>query len=135
MKVGREHGERDRKLAEIIGNRRRQEGRAEFFRIEQYRIAETCREQRGERARARSDQAGKGLGAVVCHRNRMAAHRPAGHSGRIGSGNGGADRGSGERNRLQAHLVERLDRDDLGEPARAPGAERERDGLLGFDRA
>ena len=40
-----------------------------------------------------------------------------------------ADRSPGNGRRLDAHVVERLDHRDVGEPARAAGAERECEGF------
>ena len=40
-----------------------------------------------------------------------------------------ADRGPGNGRRLDAHVVERLDHRDMGEPARAAGAERQCEGF------
>ena len=59
----------------------------------------------------------------------VAAHLAAAHAGGIARADERADRGAGDGDRLDAHLVERLGHDDMGEAARPAAAERQRHGF------
>src|SRR5262249_18667256 len=59
----------------------------------------------------------------------VAAHLLGGNPGRVNRADQRADRGAGDRRRLDAHLVERLDHSDVAEAARPAAAQRERERL------
>ena len=52
------------------------------------------------------------------------------HARRIGGADQRADRGAGDRGGFYPHLVQRFDHRDVGEPAGAAAAEREREGFF-----
>ena len=55
------------------------------------------------------------------------ANVPAAHPRGVAGADQGADRGAGDSDRFYVHLVERFDDGDVGETARASGAQRERE--------
>src|SRR5262249_5571941 len=73
--------------------------------------------------RTRRDQAAEHLGAVVGERDDEAADVPARHPRRVGRADQRADRGAGDGGGPFAHVVERFEHRDMGEPARAAAAE------------
>src|SRR6266446_6987296 len=125
IEVGRDDGQGNFERAEIVRHLAGQELLAEFFRVDQRGAAEAQVEEIGKRARARRDQAAKNLGAVMGERDDEAADLPARHPRRVGGCDQGADRGAGDGGGLLAHVVERFQHRDVGEPARAAAAERE----------
>ena len=110
---------------EIRRHLRRQELRAEFFRVELCRLAEGAGEQIAERAGARGNEAAPDFARVVGDGDDVAADVLGAHAGRIGGADQRADRGAGDGGGLDAHLVERLEHRDMGEAAGAAAAERE----------
>ena len=125
IEVGRDDGQGNFELAEIVRHLVGQELLAEFFRVNQRGAAEAQVEEIGKRARARRDQAAKNFGAVMGERDDEAADLPARHPRRVGGCDQGADGGAGDGGGLLAHIVERFQHRDVGEPARAAAAERE----------
>ena len=80
-------------------------------------------------AGARQHQAAPHLGAIVGEVDDVATDRLAAHAGRVDGARHGADRGARDRDRPDAQFVERLEHRDMGKPARAAAAEREREAL------
>ena len=129
MQVGRHDGERNLQVGETLRKQLADECVEEFRAVDRERIAEAGAENLRPRDRARRHHAAQHLAAVMRERKEMPPHRAAGEPRRIAGADHRADRGAGDHRGLHAHLVERLDDRDVGDPARAAGAEREREGF------
>src|SRR5262249_786792 len=125
IEIGGDDGQGNFELVEILRHLVGQELLTEFLRVDQRCAAEAQVEEICKRARARRDQAAENLRAVMGERDDEPADLPARHARRVGGRDQRADRGAGDGGGLLAHVVERFQPRDVGEPARAAAAERE----------
>ena len=129
MQIGGHDGQRDLQRRKIRRHLVRQKLRTEFLGVDLRRLAERAGEKVCQRAGARLHQAAPDFAGPVRQRDDVAADVLAAHSRGISRADQRADRGAGDGDRPDAHLVERLDHRDMGKPARAAAAEREREGF------
>ena len=133
IEVGCDDRERDRQRSKIFRHAVGKKLRAEFLRIDQAGAAKARGDQRSDTsACACGQKLAEQSGAIPRQRRDMCADLLAAHAGGIGRAEKGADRGAGNRNRTDAHVVERFHHRDMRQPARAAAAERQ---SYGFHRA
>ena len=129
VEIGGHDGQRNLQRRKIRRHRVGQELEAEFFRVHQRRLAEGAGEKLRQRAGARLHQPPPDLAGIVGERDYIMADILAAHAGRIGGADQRADRGAGDGDGFDPHLVEGLDHRDVRKPARPAAAERKREGF------
>ena len=125
VQIGGHGDERNFERCEVIRHAARQELLAELLGVHLRHLAQAAGQQVSKIAGARRHQAAPRPAPVVSEGDDVVADVLAAHAGGIGRANQRTDRGAGDRGRLDAHLVERLDHGDMGKPARAAAAERQ----------
>ena len=127
--VGRRHLERDLQLLESRRDGRGQEGLEDALDIE-LADADAALHGFGDRARPRAPHARGHLGAAAEDRAAVIVDFGPSHAGGHAGAHDGADGGAGDRHRLDAELVQRLDGVDMRQSPRAAAAEGNREGRV-----
>src|SRR5215472_2946295 len=122
MQVGRHGDEWNGQCRKFAGHLSGHELFTKFLGVDLRGLAEPSVQKIAKIAGARRHQAAPRLAPVVREGDDVVTDVLTAHARGVSGPNERADRGAGDRGRLHAHLVERLDNRDMGEPARAAAA-------------